>query len=1042
MKKKGGLLLGICLALCVSSVAVSCGGNTSSDTSGSSYSSSASANDGSSSAVTPSFRLTNKLTTLNLGETRQLSLEIVGIDGTPVWTSSAPDVLAVDGNGKIEGKAKGTATITVTLGEYSDSVTVTVDDKVQPVLSSNESANVNMFVGGTYRANPTVTFNGETVAEDRITFTYETSNAEVASVASDGTVTAIATGSCEITVTANCFSRVLTTKYTVVVSENRYIRLDRGTLNLSTYQITDEQTTGTIVATVTVNGVNTDASQIVWTSSSPEVATVNGGVVTALRAGRTTVTASYSVGGETISSSCVVEVTKASTIVSTPVAFELDRPFSLPSDVSVADFTAANVSSVKENEKECLQTVDGVKTLDKNVLVGSPTAKTLTIETDKVVYTVTANVYNAIIRTADDLASLQSKLSRHDRSGNAAENGYWFDGYVVLENDIDYQGETFDGICLNKHLKPDGSSAKTNVTLNGFAGVIDGKGHTIGNIVVGDGFIGNVVKQDGVGTVQNLTFDGITVLNRAGGGVAQSFAEGRLENVTVRGKMQAYDSLGKYQAMGLVSSVLNSPAAKFVNVFAEYDGVMTQPTSAGNELCMLSVFGRMGGNYTAKALFENCVVIGQDANGNTLPLFGYGLTESTSVGYTPYYTATGAQGYTDLQTFLTANGYTETARKDATCTTAGYIKYSNGTNEYTVKKPVLGHSWTLNDGMKCANCQSEKQQLTKETDVRTEYDFAALDRTKTISSIVYDGTALTDTKLSFATKDASATPRVYEVNYTDGSVSVVNLTVWSLLMENEADMRLMKDYVVKKPVNYQTGEATTSSDYYQYIGYFKLNKDITWSNKAWTQADGIVADSTEWLKVFATEGFHGVFDGGNHTITGFITTGNHTGLINSLGTNGVVKNLNFVNVTINGGAYSHGIVAGYAHGGTIENVTIKGVNATGSNVPNMLLVGTLCSVKAGSFYKTYNYAIITGLNVTNVTIQTVNDSFGASVGEDISAIGELETEEYSTENDWTGLALPKCTNVTVTGASTLIKHRGTTETVKYTEWVGVNGKTE
>lgn len=990
-----------------------------------------------------SIKISNKPSVLNLGDEWQLAVTVNNIEGTVGWSSDNTSVITVTSGGKLTAKAVGKATITAAIGDYSDSVSVSVDDKVQPVLSANESGAVNVFVGGSYRANPTVSFNGSIV--DDVDFSYAVDDSTVATVAEDGTVTTKKTGTCVITITAEYRAHTLTANYTVVSKEDKYISLDKNNISLYTYAISGEKTSERITAILTVNGAESDSEDVTWSSSDQTVATVENGMVTAVSEGNATITAKYTAEGSEVEAVCYVTVEKTATVIDTPFTIELDKALTLPTS-TIADFAVANVISVKQGAVECLTTLeDGSKKLNKDLLVGSPDAKTLTVETNKVSYTVTATVYNAIIKTADDLDALQDKLSRLDRQGDSSSYGYYYDGYVLFGADIDYNGKTFGGICVSKHLKPSGSSAATTVTANGFAGIIDGGGHVISNIFVGDGFIGNLVKQDQKGTIKNLTFDGLTALNRSGGGIVQSIAEGTIENVTVKGKVQGYDSLGKYQAMGVVSAVINNANARFKNVTVFYDGVMNQPEGVAEaNLCLVTVFGRMGGNYTNSALFDGCRVVGADSDGNSLPLFGYGLTEGTVVGYTPYTSAQGVASYSTIIAYLEATGWTKKSTKGATCTAAGYDVYEkDGEDDYTINYPALGHKWNKVDV--CDVCEQAKStSVDKEADVKNGFDFATLSTSKTISSVTYNGEALSGTSVTFENTDASMTAKVYEVNYTDGSVAVVNLTVWSLLMESEADMREMKNYVVKIPVNYQTGAVTTTSDYYQYVGYFKLTKDITWSNANWTQADGIVDNSTSWIKVFATQGFYGIIDGGNHTITGFRTVGNHSGLVNVLGTGGVIKNLTFNNVTIYGGTYYHGIIAGYAHGGTIENVTINGVDRSGSNAPSTVLVGTFCSPNAGQYYESstsnYHYkAVITGVNIKNVEINAVNGTFGAEFGEDVSALGELETNLYT--GTWADLALPKCENIVITGASTIIKQRASTNTY-YSEWVGVNGKTE
>jgi len=76
------------------------------------------------------------------GETHQLTAKLLAADGTEVtsddtltWSSSNTAVASVDANGLVTGVAKGTANITVTVGDASDAVTVTVTED-EPVANN------------------------------------------------------------------------------------------------------------------------------------------------------------------------------------------------------------------------------------------------------------------------------------------------------------------------------------------------------------------------------------------------------------------------------------------------------------------------------------------------------------------------------------------------------------------------------------------------------------------------------------------------------------------------------------------------------------------------------------------------------------------------------------------------------------------------------------------------------------------------------------------------------------------------------------------
>lgn len=132
-----------------------------------------------------------------------------GTEGTITWTSSDPDAISVDENGTVSaGTKRGSATITATL---SNGVTQTCTVYNQLTNSSASGANTSQNTGtasGTYTVNnPDFTLYraGETyqlkVTGYTGSVTWTSSNTSIATVGSDGTVTAAGSGKGSCTVT-------------------------------------------------------------------------------------------------------------------------------------------------------------------------------------------------------------------------------------------------------------------------------------------------------------------------------------------------------------------------------------------------------------------------------------------------------------------------------------------------------------------------------------------------------------------------------------------------------------------------------------------------------------------------------------------------------------------------------------------------------------------------------------------------------------------------------------------------------------------------
>ena len=220
---------------------------------------------------------------------------------TVTWKSDKPEIVEVDSNGNVTAKAAGTATITATADGKSASCKVTVNG--QPATVPVQSVELNqttleLKAGNT--ATLTATVSPESATDKTVTWTSD--KPEIAAV-EGGTVTAKAEGTATITAkagdkTATC--TVTVTKADVAVES---VTLDKNSLELKAGN------NATLTATVSPEGATN--KDVTWTSDNPEVATVEGGKVTAVSEGTAIITAKA--GDKT--ATCTVTVTKADVAV-------------------------------------------------------------------------------------------------------------------------------------------------------------------------------------------------------------------------------------------------------------------------------------------------------------------------------------------------------------------------------------------------------------------------------------------------------------------------------------------------------------------------------------------------------------------------------------------------------------------------------------------------------------------------------------------------------------------------------------------------------
>lgn len=141
---------------------------------------------------------------LQWGESVQLTAGPMDADGNALdrsvtWSSSDDGVATVDDNGLVTATGAGTATITATSEGVQGTATITVTDPVNTVAVDPTSATV--MVGATVQLTATVTALSGTVLSSTVTWT--SSNEAVATVDSDGLVTAAGSGTATITATVD-----------------------------------------------------------------------------------------------------------------------------------------------------------------------------------------------------------------------------------------------------------------------------------------------------------------------------------------------------------------------------------------------------------------------------------------------------------------------------------------------------------------------------------------------------------------------------------------------------------------------------------------------------------------------------------------------------------------------------------------------------------------------------------------------------------------------------------------------------------------------
>ena len=277
-------------------------------------------------AVT-TITVTPNTTTLAIDETETFTATVLDQDGETMtgidleWASSNETVGTIDSDGTFTALAEGTANVTATADEIAGTATVTVTagEPDEPVLESIRITPATAVLA----INDTRLFAAAALDQDGavmtgVNVTWTSSDETVGTIDANGTFTALAEGTANVTATAE---NVTATAAIIVNDEEPALAsiavapsaITLGSGDTATFTATAFDQFGT-----TMTGV-----EIAWTSSDEAVGTIGaGGVFSAVADGTTTVTAT---AGNITGTAAVTVTTASSGVAVSPSAITLDR---------------------------------------------------------------------------------------------------------------------------------------------------------------------------------------------------------------------------------------------------------------------------------------------------------------------------------------------------------------------------------------------------------------------------------------------------------------------------------------------------------------------------------------------------------------------------------------------------------------------------------------------------------------------------------------------------------------------------------------------
>ncbi len=240
--------------------------------------------------------------TLTVGGSTQLTVTVIDADGdtlssqTVDFESSNAAVATVSNSGLVNALSAGSATITATVDEVSDTITIVVEEDTTAAEVTLDPGDTNLAVGDTLTFTATVTTaGGDTLPGAAVSFSSTETGVATVDPA-DGLVTAVAVGRTNIVATSGALAD------TIEVSVGT-----EGGANVGTVTLTPETLTLAVGASDTLAVAATDTlgaaipdPLVEFSSDAETVATVNAfGVVTGVATGSANIVATFGVASDT-----------------------------------------------------------------------------------------------------------------------------------------------------------------------------------------------------------------------------------------------------------------------------------------------------------------------------------------------------------------------------------------------------------------------------------------------------------------------------------------------------------------------------------------------------------------------------------------------------------------------------------------------------------------------------------------------------------------------------------------------------------------------